>query len=120
MSCGIGHRRGLDLALLWRRHRWAATARIQPLAWEPPYAVDVALKKAKHKNRKIKTVLRRKKGKQLMKFLIQCNLFNQMSLAVLQDTVPVQDMNCRPQMLRPCRGGESEIHEGGHKRETEM
>ena len=106
MSCGIGHRRGLDLALLWRRHRWAATARIQPLAWEPPYAVDVALKKAKQTNKKIKTVLRRKKGKQLMKFLTQCNLFNQMSLAVLQDTVPVQDMNCRPQMSRPCRGGE--------------
>ena len=38
MSCGIGHRRGLDPVLLWLWCRQAATAPIQPLAWEPPYA----------------------------------------------------------------------------------
>ena len=38
MSCGVGRRRGLDPALLWRWHRLAATAPIRPLAWEPPYA----------------------------------------------------------------------------------
>ena len=47
MSCGVGHRRGLDPALLWLWHRLAATAPIRPLAWEPPYAMGVAQEKAK-------------------------------------------------------------------------
>ena len=41
MSCGIGHRHGSDLVLLWLWHRLAAAALIGPLAWEPPYAVGV-------------------------------------------------------------------------------
>ena len=45
--CGIGHRCGLDPALLWLWRRLEATAPIQPLAWELPYATDVALKKQK-------------------------------------------------------------------------
>ena len=45
MSCGVGCRRGLDLALLWRRP--AAVALIRPLAWDPLYAECVALKKKK-------------------------------------------------------------------------
>ena len=36
-----------DLALLWLWRRPAATALIRPLAWEPPYAMGVALEKAK-------------------------------------------------------------------------
>ena len=36
MSCGVGCRRGSDLALLWLWCRLAATALIRPLAWEPP------------------------------------------------------------------------------------
>ena len=44
MSCGVGHRRGSDSALLWLWHRPAAIAPIKPLAWEPPYAAGVALK----------------------------------------------------------------------------
>ena len=45
MSCGAGLRGGLDLMLLWL---WlAATALIQPLAWEPPYAAGVAQEIAK-------------------------------------------------------------------------
>ena len=47
MSCGVGHRHGWDLALLWLWRRPAATALIRPLAWEPPYAADVALKRQK-------------------------------------------------------------------------
>ena len=47
MSCGVVRRCGLDLALLWLWHRPAATALIQPLAWELPYAADVALKRQK-------------------------------------------------------------------------
>ena len=46
VSCGVGHRHGSDLVLLWL-WRWpAATAPIRPLAWELPYA-GVALEKAK-------------------------------------------------------------------------
>ena len=47
MSCGVGHKRGLDLALLRLWHRPVATAWIRPLAWEPPYAVGEALKRQK-------------------------------------------------------------------------
>ena len=43
MSCGVGHRRGLDPALLCLCRRPAATALIRPPAWEPPYAVDASL-----------------------------------------------------------------------------
>ena len=45
MSCGVGRRWGLDLALLWLWRRPAAIALIRPLVWDPPYAVRVALKK---------------------------------------------------------------------------
>ena len=38
MSCGVGHRHGLDLVLLWLWCRPAAVAPIQPLAGELPYA----------------------------------------------------------------------------------
>ena len=44
MSCGIGHRYGLDLALLWLWWRPATVALIRPLAWELPYAMRAALK----------------------------------------------------------------------------
>ena len=45
MSCGVGHRGSLDLALLWLWYRPAATAPIRLLTWEPPYAAGVALKR---------------------------------------------------------------------------
>ena len=45
MSYGVVCRRGSDLALLWLWRRSAAVARIRLLAWEPPYALGVALKK---------------------------------------------------------------------------
>ena len=54
MSCDVGCRHGSDLALLWLWCRPAATALIQPLAWEFPYAVGVALKKTKKKKKKRK------------------------------------------------------------------
>ena len=47
MSCGVVRRFGLDPVLLWLWHRLAATAPIQPLTWEFPYAVGAALKKKK-------------------------------------------------------------------------
>ena len=48
MSCGIGPRCGLDLALLWLWHKPVATALTEPLAWEPPYATSAALKRQKN------------------------------------------------------------------------
>ena len=42
MSCGVGCRRGSDPELLWLWRRPVATAPIQPLAWEPPYAAGAA------------------------------------------------------------------------------
>ena len=47
MSCGVGHRCGLDLMLLWLWCRLTGVALIGPLAWEPPYATGVAPQKAK-------------------------------------------------------------------------
>ena len=47
MSCGVGPRRCSDPVLLWLWCRPAATAPIQPLAWEPPYAAGAAQKKKK-------------------------------------------------------------------------
>ena len=52
MSFGVGYRHGSALALLWLWHRLAATAMIQPLAWEPPCAASAALKSKKTKNKK--------------------------------------------------------------------
>ena len=49
MICGVGCRCSLDLVLLWLWRRLAATAQIRPLAWEPPYAVGVALENTKNK-----------------------------------------------------------------------
>ena len=54
MNCGVGHRYGLDLVLLWLWCRPAAVAPIRPLACEPPYALGVALKRQKEKKRKKK------------------------------------------------------------------
>ena len=45
MTCGVGHRRSLDLELLWLWPTPVATAPIRPRAWEPPYATGVALEK---------------------------------------------------------------------------
>ena len=49
MSCGVGCRCSLNPVLLWLWRRPATTALIGPLAWEPPYAVGVALKRQKAK-----------------------------------------------------------------------
>ena len=54
MSCGVGQRHGLDPELLWLWRRQVATALIGPLAWEPPYAVGVALAKGKKTKKKKK------------------------------------------------------------------
>ena len=71
MSCGIGCRHGWDPEMLWLWQRPAATAPTGPLAWEPPYALDVALEKKKKKKRRfihtvwesVQDVLLRKQSK---------------------------------------------------------
>ena len=42
---GVGCRCSLDPVLLWLWRRLAAVAPIWPLAWEPPYATGLALKR---------------------------------------------------------------------------
>ena len=54
VSCGVGHRCGLYLALLWLWRSPAAVALIRPLAWEPPYAADAALKSKRQRKILIK------------------------------------------------------------------
>ena len=51
MSCGAGHRHGLDPVLLWLWYRPAAVVLIRPLAWELTYASPAAIK-AKKKAKK--------------------------------------------------------------------
>ena len=51
MSCSVDRRGNSDQALLWLWCRPATEALIQPLAWELPYALDVALKSKKIKNK---------------------------------------------------------------------
>ena len=50
MSCGVGCRRVLDLAVLWLGPGPGATVPIGPLAWEPPYVVCSALTRTTTKN----------------------------------------------------------------------
>ena len=47
MSCGAGRRCSSDLVLLWLWRRLTTVAPIRPLAWEPPCAAGMALKKKK-------------------------------------------------------------------------
>ena len=48
-----------DPALLWLWCRPAATAPIQPLAWEFPYAIGGALKRKKSLNQKVTEMAQR-------------------------------------------------------------
>ena len=51
MSCGVGHSRSSDSALLmlWLWCGPAAIAPMRPLAWESPHATGAALKRPKKK-----------------------------------------------------------------------
>ena len=54
MVC-VGHRRGLNPALLWQRP--AAAAPTQPLAWKLPYASSTALKGKKRKRNPMREII---------------------------------------------------------------
>ena len=66
MSCGVGHRRSSDPVLLWLWLWLAAVAPIRRLAWEPPYATDVALKGKKKKRKKEKRKRKKMKKRNLL------------------------------------------------------
>ena len=53
-SHGVGHRWGLDSALLWLQCRPAAVASMGPLAWKPLYVMGAALKRQKKKGELLK------------------------------------------------------------------
>ena len=57
MGCGVDHRLGLDLMLLWLWCKLAAVAQFRPLAWQPPYAVSVAPKRKKQTNKQLTSLL---------------------------------------------------------------
>ena len=57
MSCGVGHRRDWDPVLLCLWYGPEATAPVRPLAWDPPYATSVALKRHTKKRPKKKKKL---------------------------------------------------------------
>ena len=71
MSCGVGRRRGSDTALLWLWCRPVATAPIQPLDWEPPYAAEAAQEIA------TKTTTKDKKKKKKKSFLMAQRVMDQ-------------------------------------------
>ena len=52
MNCGIGHKHNWDPTVLWLCHRPAASALIQPLAWEILYVTGSVQKKKKKKKGK--------------------------------------------------------------------
>ena len=52
MSCGVGPRCSSDPERLWLWLWRAAVASTGPLAWEPPYAMGMALKGQKPKKKK--------------------------------------------------------------------
>ena len=56
-SCGVGLRCVSDLALLWLWRRPVAAIPVQPLACEPPYASDAALKSQKKEKKEEKKEL---------------------------------------------------------------
>ena len=54
MSCGVGHRCGLDPVMLWLWCRPASIAPVGPLAWEPPHAARSHPRKGKKTKNKTK------------------------------------------------------------------
>ena len=73
-----------DLVLLWCR--LAATAPIRPLAWEPPYALGVALEKAKRQKKKKKKKKRKHipfQAKEANMYKLRISLSNKINSGLL-------------------------------------
>ena len=73
MSRGIGCNCGSDLLSLWLWCRLAAVDPIQPLAWDLPYAMGVALKikRKREKEGRRKEVRKRKEGKTILLYTVK-------------------------------------------------
>ena len=71
MSCGVDCTHNSDLALLWLWRRLAETAPVRPLAWEPPCAMCVALKRQKTKDKKKKKERKKEKINKIDKPLVR-------------------------------------------------
>ena len=93
MSYGVGYKRSSDLVLLWLWHRPAAVAPIQPLAWEPPYAAGVALKRP--------TPPHTNKWKD-----IPCSRITRLTV-VKMSTLQIQHNPCQNSNSPFCRNGEA-------------
>ena len=70
----MSSRCGLDPTLLWLWCRPAAVALIPPVAWELPYAADVALKSKKKKKKK------KKNSKRIEVKYLMVNIYSVLSL----------------------------------------
>ena len=80
MSCGVDRRCSWDCVLLRLWCRLAAVGPIQPLAWEPSYALGAGLKKQnKKKKKKKRKEKKRKKKKREEKVALWTIIFIQTS-----------------------------------------
>ena len=59
--------------MLWLWHRPAAIALIRPLAWEPPYAIGVALKRPNKQTNKQKNPSKQRRESPAINLLIAVN-----------------------------------------------
>ena len=75
MSCGVGCRCGSDPMSLWLWRRPVATAPIQPLAWEPPYAAGAAQEIATTTATTTTTTKKDKRQKKIFSHLIHRRLW---------------------------------------------
>ena len=51
VSRGVGHRRGLDLVVVWLWRMLAAIGPVRLVAWERPYATGIAIQSQKKKKK---------------------------------------------------------------------
>ena len=75
MSCGVGHRCGLYLPLLWLWCGPTAVAPIGPLALEPPHAMALKKQKKKKKKKKDEIIFLSKLRGLGLKSASQCQTF---------------------------------------------
>ena len=80
MGCGVSRSCASDLALLCLWRKPAATAPIQPLAWELPYAGGAALKSKKQTNKQKKPKNTTIEFFQTLRSRAQLGSLNQVSL----------------------------------------
>ena len=70
MSCGVGCRHSLHLALLWLWCRPAAITLIRSIAWELPYATGAAVKSKKFYTKKLYQIVKYTAAFTKMKLLL--------------------------------------------------